>query len=50
MLLAMRNFDAARQVADRSKLGVTQRALRAGSLAKPKGVRDEDFEEFINAP
>jgi hypothetical protein len=27
---------------------VTQRALRAGSLAKPKGVRDEDFEEFIH--
>jgi hypothetical protein len=31
-----------------SSKGVTQRALRAGSLAKPKRVRDEDFEEFID--
>jgi hypothetical protein len=31
-----------------SSKGMTQRALRAGSLAKPKGVRDGDFEEFIH--
>jgi hypothetical protein len=30
-----------------SSKGVTQRALRAGSFVKPKGVRDEGFEEFI---
>ncbi len=33
-----------------SNKGVTQRALRAGSLTKREGVREEDFEEFINAP